>query len=193
MAIFGADGERARSRSGSSGRTSRRSTPPMSRCRVAGEVVINPGDRHLHVKRVIALPELYGPSVRGIPLGEHGFIRVDPYGRVRGRGGRLRGRRRDRLPDQARRRRLTTGRRGSAVDRSAGRSERRARAVQPRDPRDAADGRRADVPDGEDHRRARIQLGDLGHADLAFADTRSPRSISRRTWISSTATREPAR
>ncbi len=49
----------------------------------AGEVVINPGDRHLHVKRVIALPELYGPSIHGIPLGEHGFIRVDPYGRVR--------------------------------------------------------------------------------------------------------------
>lgn len=49
----------------------------------AGEVVINPGDRHLHVKRVIALPELYGPALRGIPLGEHGFIRVDPHGRVR--------------------------------------------------------------------------------------------------------------
>ncbi len=48
-----------------------------------GEIVIHPGDRHLHVKRVIALPELYGPSVRGIPLGEHGFIRVDPHGRVR--------------------------------------------------------------------------------------------------------------
>ncbi len=48
-----------------------------------GEVVINPGDRRLHVKRVIALPELYGPAVRGIPLGEHGFIRVDAYGRVR--------------------------------------------------------------------------------------------------------------
>jgi sulfide:quinone oxidoreductase len=49
----------------------------------SGNVVINPGDRHLHVKRVIALPELYGPSVRGIPLGEHGFIRVDPHGHVR--------------------------------------------------------------------------------------------------------------
>ncbi len=46
------------------------------------EVVINPGDRHLEVDRVIALPELYGPAVRGIPLGEHGFIRVDPYCRV---------------------------------------------------------------------------------------------------------------
>ena len=47
-----------------------------------GEVVINPGDRRLHVDRVIALPELYGPSVRGIPLSEHGFLRVDRYGRV---------------------------------------------------------------------------------------------------------------
>jgi sulfide:quinone oxidoreductase len=49
----------------------------------SGEVVINPGDRHLHVGRVIALPELHGPAIRGIPLGEDGFIRVDPYGRVR--------------------------------------------------------------------------------------------------------------
>ena len=52
----------------------------------AGEVVINPGDRHLHVDRVVALPELYGPPVRGIPLAEHGFIRVDPYGQVPGAG-----------------------------------------------------------------------------------------------------------
>jgi len=50
----------------------------------AREVVINPGDRHLEVDRVIALPELAGPAIRGIPLGEHGFIRVDPYGRVPG-------------------------------------------------------------------------------------------------------------
>ncbi|HLM87333.1 MAG TPA: FAD-dependent oxidoreductase [Solirubrobacteraceae bacterium] len=48
----------------------------------SGEVVITPGDRRLHVNRVIALPELYGPSVRGIPLSEHGFIRVDPHGKV---------------------------------------------------------------------------------------------------------------
>jgi len=49
----------------------------------SGEVVINPGDRRLHVDRVVALPELYGPAVRGIPLGEHGFISVDLHGRVR--------------------------------------------------------------------------------------------------------------
>jgi sulfide:quinone oxidoreductase len=48
----------------------------------SGEVTINPGDRHLQVDRVIALPELHGPRLRGIPLGDHGFIRVDPHGRV---------------------------------------------------------------------------------------------------------------
>jgi sulfide:quinone oxidoreductase len=48
----------------------------------AREVVVNPGDRHLEVDRVIALPELFGPELRGIPLGDHGFIRVDPYCRV---------------------------------------------------------------------------------------------------------------
>ncbi len=47
-----------------------------------GEIVINPGDRRLHAKRVIALPELYGPAVRGVPVSEHGFIRVDQFGRV---------------------------------------------------------------------------------------------------------------
>jgi sulfide:quinone oxidoreductase len=49
----------------------------------AGELVINPEDRRMQVDRVVALPELYGPCVRGLPLGEHGFVRVDPYGRVR--------------------------------------------------------------------------------------------------------------
>ena len=48
--------------------------------------MINPGDRRLQVDRVVALPELYGPSVRGIPLAEHGFIRVDPHGQVLERG-----------------------------------------------------------------------------------------------------------
>jgi sulfide:quinone oxidoreductase len=48
----------------------------------AGEVVINPGDRRLHVDRVVALPELYGPPARGIPLGQDGFIRVNQYGQV---------------------------------------------------------------------------------------------------------------
>lgn len=47
-----------------------------------GELAISPGDRRLQVDRVVALPELYGPGVRGVPLAEHGFLRTDPYGRV---------------------------------------------------------------------------------------------------------------
>jgi sulfide:quinone oxidoreductase len=52
----------------------------------ATQVVINPGDRRIEVDRVIALPELYGPAVRGLPAGENGFIRVNPYGQVPGTG-----------------------------------------------------------------------------------------------------------
>ena len=47
-----------------------------------GEIIINPGDRHLHTNRIIALPELYGPRIRGIPLAEHGFIPVDEHAKV---------------------------------------------------------------------------------------------------------------
>jgi sulfide:quinone oxidoreductase len=47
-------------------------------------VVIDPDDRRLTVDRVVALPELYGPAVRGLPSVEHGFIPVDVHGRVPG-------------------------------------------------------------------------------------------------------------
>ncbi|MGI8800598.1 MAG: FAD-dependent oxidoreductase [Solirubrobacteraceae bacterium] len=49
-----------------------------------GHVVIQPGDRSLTVDCVITLPELFGPAVRGLPVGAHGFLRVDAHGRVRG-------------------------------------------------------------------------------------------------------------
>jgi sulfide:quinone oxidoreductase len=48
-----------------------------------GEIVINPGDHHLKVDRVVALPELYGPDIRGVPLSEHGFLRVNEHCRLR--------------------------------------------------------------------------------------------------------------
>ena len=48
----------------------------------SGEVIINPGDRHVKADRVVALPELYGPAVRGLPLSEHGFLRVDKFQHV---------------------------------------------------------------------------------------------------------------
>ena len=87
-----------------------------------GEVVINPGDRRLKVDRAIALPELYGPAVRGIPVGEHGFIRVDPYLQVPEVRTDLRCRRRDRVSRQVRRNRIRAGRHRRTGDRGPGRS-----------------------------------------------------------------------
>jgi sulfide:quinone oxidoreductase len=62
-------------------------TITSARCEVPerGHVTINPGRRHLEADRVIALPELHGPSVPGVPTGGHGgFITVDMRCRVRG-------------------------------------------------------------------------------------------------------------
>ena len=61
-------------------------TITSARCEVPDSrlVVINPGDRHLGVDRVVALPELRGPSVRGLQAGFRGFIPVDAHGKVRG-------------------------------------------------------------------------------------------------------------
>jgi sulfide:quinone oxidoreductase len=49
-----------------------------------GEVLLMPGGRTLSASRIVALPELFGPAVRGLPAGEHGFIPVDKHCRVRG-------------------------------------------------------------------------------------------------------------
>jgi sulfide:quinone oxidoreductase len=49
-----------------------------------GRVVLQPVDRELVVDRVIALPELFGPSIRGLPAGEHGFIPIDEHCQVVG-------------------------------------------------------------------------------------------------------------
>ncbi|MBV9684696.1 MAG: FAD-dependent oxidoreductase [Solirubrobacterales bacterium] len=50
-----------------------------------GLVAIRPGERTLKVDRVVALPQLYGPSTPGLPGGpEGGFIPIDSHCRVRG-------------------------------------------------------------------------------------------------------------
>lgn len=50
-----------------------------------GRVSIHPGERRLHVDRIVAAPQLFGPSTPGVPKGApDGFIPVDPHCRVRG-------------------------------------------------------------------------------------------------------------
>src|SRR5437588_2355677 len=83
LAIFGADASAAVAgllqRAGIETVNSAYAEVPRS-----GEVLVNPGDRHLRVDRVVALPELYGPALRGVAHGEHGFIRTTPYMEVPG-------------------------------------------------------------------------------------------------------------
>ena len=60
---------------------------PSAHCETpaAGQVAIHPGTRPLHVDRVIALPELFGPSTPGVPKRDgHGFIPIDVHCRVPG-------------------------------------------------------------------------------------------------------------
>lgn len=49
-----------------------------------GRVSIHPGERTLHVDRIVALPQLSGPATPGVPSGEGGFIPIDVHCRVRG-------------------------------------------------------------------------------------------------------------
>ncbi len=59
---------------------------PSAYCEIpaAGRIEITPGDRQLEVDRVIALPELLGPAVPGLPHDSNGFIPIDEHCQVRG-------------------------------------------------------------------------------------------------------------
>lgn len=50
----------------------------------SGQIEVNPGGSTLTVDRVIALPELIGPGLEGLPQADHGFIPVDEHCRIRG-------------------------------------------------------------------------------------------------------------
>jgi sulfide:quinone oxidoreductase len=49
-----------------------------------GRIAIHPGSQVLHADQIVALPELYGPSLPGLPVAAHGFIPVDDRCQVRG-------------------------------------------------------------------------------------------------------------
>lgn len=52
-----------------------------------GWLDISPGDRGMRVDRVVTVPRLVGPRLRGIPCAEDGFIDTDAHGRVAGLDG----------------------------------------------------------------------------------------------------------
>jgi sulfide:quinone oxidoreductase len=52
-----------------------------------GAIVLEPWGEHLDAGAVIALPELAGPAVPGLPADERGFIPIDEHARVQGVSG----------------------------------------------------------------------------------------------------------
>jgi sulfide:quinone oxidoreductase len=50
----------------------------------AKTINVSPGGRHLEFDRIVALPELRGPALEGIPHDGRGFIPVDEFCKVRG-------------------------------------------------------------------------------------------------------------
>jgi sulfide:quinone oxidoreductase len=50
----------------------------------SGSIAMAPGDRHLKVQRVVALPIVVGRAIDGVPADDHGFVPVDEHGRVLG-------------------------------------------------------------------------------------------------------------
>ncbi len=50
----------------------------------AKTIRIHPGDRSLDVDRIVALPELRGPAIAGLPHDDGGFIPVDEYAQIKG-------------------------------------------------------------------------------------------------------------
>lgn len=60
---------------------------PSAHCETPrqGQVSLHPGSRCLYVDRVVALPELFGPTTPGVPtLDGHGFIPIDLHCQVPG-------------------------------------------------------------------------------------------------------------
>ncbi|MBX5442517.1 MAG: FAD-dependent oxidoreductase [Solirubrobacteraceae bacterium] len=49
-----------------------------------GRITLAPGDRRLHVARVVALPVVEGRPIPGVPADDHGFVPVDDHCRVIG-------------------------------------------------------------------------------------------------------------
>ena len=62
----------------------------LAKVPAAGQLVIQPQGVELHADRIISMPRVAGPSVRGLPgAGAHGFLAIDKHCSVPGTGGRV--------------------------------------------------------------------------------------------------------
>jgi sulfide:quinone oxidoreductase len=53
----------------------------------AGWLDVSPGERRMPVDRIVTLPRLVGPRLRGVPCGRDGFLHADVHGRLAGLDG----------------------------------------------------------------------------------------------------------
>jgi sulfide:quinone oxidoreductase len=59
-------------------------TSAHAEVREAGRITIHPGDYELRATRIVALPELYGPPLAGVPVtAAGGFVSIDEHSKVR--------------------------------------------------------------------------------------------------------------
>ncbi len=52
-----------------------------------GWLDVSPGERRMPVDRIVTLPRLVGPRLRGVPCGRDGFLHTDAHGRLAGLDG----------------------------------------------------------------------------------------------------------
>jgi sulfide:quinone oxidoreductase len=89
LAVFGtAVGEVVASRLARAG--VRLYTNSLAKVPAARRVVIQPQNIELEDQRIVAMPRVAGPAIRGLPgAGSHGFLPIDKHCSVRGAGGRV--------------------------------------------------------------------------------------------------------
>jgi sulfide:quinone oxidoreductase len=61
----------------------------VARVPAPGRLELQPQDTELQPDRIVALPRIDGPAIRGLPAGGDGFIPVDAHCAVPGAGGRI--------------------------------------------------------------------------------------------------------
>jgi sulfide:quinone oxidoreductase len=88
LAAFGAEASRAVSDLLERARV-RVHTGSTANVPASGRLHLEPGGVELAPQRIVAMPRISGPDIRGVPSGEDGFIPIDDRCRVPGLGGRV--------------------------------------------------------------------------------------------------------
>ena len=84
LAAFGAWRQRGRGGAARGGAECVIHAPRGRRCPRPRKLVVQPEGRELEPERIVAMPRIRGPRIRGVPADDDGFIPIDELSRVRG-------------------------------------------------------------------------------------------------------------